>query len=148
MLCRCADRMADWLVPGCSRRRFDGSICDPQPPGLTPGRYKVNAMSLRVADRLKTARKRRFTGRTSELELFSSALDAADLPFLVLYIFGPAGVGKTTLLSEFGAICDERRVPCVKIDARNIEPMPDAFVRTLHQALNLPGESSLAGLVA
>ena len=45
----------------------------------------------------------RFVGRAAELELFRGALEAPEPPFSVLWIHGPGGVGKTTLL---GALAD------------------------------------------
>src|SRR5690349_9114088 len=54
-----------------------------------------------VADRLKSARRRRFVGRAAELELLQGALAAAEPPFSVLWVHGPGGVGKTALLGEF-----------------------------------------------
>ena len=51
-----------------------------------------------VADRLKSARRRRFVGRAAELELFLGALAASEPPFSVLWLHGPGGVGKTALL--------------------------------------------------
>ena len=36
--------------------------------------------------------------------MFADALAASELPFCVLQVFGPGGVGKTTLLNEFARI--------------------------------------------
>ena len=55
-------------------------------------------MSPSLAEHLKQARHARFVGREGELNLFSSTIRAEHLPFFVLHIFGPGGVGKTTLL--------------------------------------------------
>ena len=49
-----------------------------------------------LAGRLKTERHQKFVGRNGERDLFRSAITAAELPFNVLYVFGPGGVGKTT----------------------------------------------------
>ncbi|MDQ3931134.1 MAG: ATP-binding protein, partial [Chloroflexota bacterium] len=57
-------------------------------------------MTSRLADRLVAARRRRFVGRENERELFRSALAAPELPFVLLHVYGPGGVGKTTLLKE------------------------------------------------
>src|SRR5262245_20308582 len=56
----------------------------------------------RIADRLASERRRRFVGREREIALFRSALLADVPPFVVLHVNGPGGVGKTTLLEEFG----------------------------------------------
>jgi Cdc6-like AAA superfamily ATPase len=68
-------------------------------------------MSSELANRLNAERHRRFVGRTAELDIFRSALAADELPFNVLYVFGPGGVGKTTLLREFVNACNEADIP-------------------------------------
>lgn len=84
-----------------------------------------------IADRLFHARRRAFVGRVYERDLFRSALAATDPPFLVLYVFGPGGVGKTTLLHEYAAIARETGAIPLMIDARNVEPTPEAFLSAL-----------------
>jgi hypothetical protein len=84
-----------------------------------------------VADRLRGARRRGFVGRTAELELFRAALDAPEPPFTVLWICGPGGVGKTTLL---GALADAARAAGrepATVDLRAVEPSPPAFAAEL-----------------
>ena len=106
-------------------------------------------MSQRVADRLAAARRRQFVGRTAERTLFQAALSAPELPFLVLYVYGPGGVGKTSLLREFVDISAQMNVTAICLDARNFEPSPDAFISALRRALGLhpdePPEQALAG---
>lgn len=63
--------------------------------------------STRLADRLNAARRQRFVGRGAELGLLQSTLAARELPFQLLYIYGPGAVGKTTLLSEFVHQCEK-----------------------------------------
>jgi chromosomal replication initiation ATPase DnaA len=70
-------------------------------------------MPSRLESRLKTERHRRFVGRVTERELFRSAVAAAELPFNVLYVFGPGGVGKTTLLGEFMHLCNQAGTPAI-----------------------------------
>src|SRR3712207_2183285 len=94
-------------------------------------------MSSELANRLNAERHRRFVGRTAELDIFRSALAADELPFNVLYVFGPGGVGKTTLLREFVNACNEAGIPASYVDARNLEPSPDAFVGALSSTLGL-----------
>lgn len=95
-------------------------------------------MSSYLADRLSVERHRRFVGRTLECERFQSAIAAADLPFCGLHIFGPGGVGKTTLLGEFVRICKQAQTLLTYVDARNIEPAPESFLSALRFIMSLP----------
>ena len=94
-------------------------------------------MSLRLADRLSAERRRHFVGRVAERALFQALLEAPEWPFLVLHVFGPGGVGKSTLLREFAAISHEAGAPATFLDARAFEPAPEAFLAALRLALNL-----------
>jgi hypothetical protein len=87
-----------------------------------------------MADRLATARRGRFVGRQDELALFRAALHVDEPPFVVLFVYGPGGVGKTTLLREFGSIAAECGRPVVSLDGRAVEPNPDGFLRALREA--------------
>jgi hypothetical protein len=91
-----------------------------------------------LEDHLITARKTRFVGRTAERDLFRSALLAAELPFHVLYTFGPGGVGKTTLLAELVDLCAEVNVPFLRLDGRDIDASPEPFLAVLGFQLGLP----------
>lgn len=95
-----------------------------------------------LGDRLSAARRRLFVGRSGELALFQSALAAAELPFQIMFIYGPGGVGKSSLLHEFARLCEESPARLHYLDARTIEPTPEAFVSGLRSALNLPAEAS------
>ncbi|MBI3977690.1 MAG: ATP-binding protein [Chloroflexi bacterium] len=99
-------------------------------------------MAQRLADRLIAERHRRFVGRFSECALLQSAITSPVLPFCVLYVFGPGGVGKTTLLREFGAICRRYDTPAFYVDARNVQPSPDEFVGALRLAMGLDARES------
>ena len=99
-------------------------------------------MAKRLADRLSAARHRQFVGRAAELELFTSALAADDVPFLILHVFGPGGVGKTTLLGEFASACAAAGIPAWRIDGRNIDSVPESFIATLGAALGAQSPQS------
>jgi len=105
-------------------------------------------MSLRVWDRLSQLRRCRFVGRTGERALFHSVLRETQLPWQLLYIFGPGGIGKTTLLQKFAFICEQAKTPVIYIDARNIEPTPDSFLSTLHIATGCIRQDSLIEKIA
>ena len=92
-------------------------------------------MANRLADRLKAARRRFFVGRTAQKTLFHSALSSDDPPFYVMYVYGPGGVGKTSLLHEFAYEAQQFGAEAVYLDMRNIEPAPDTFTSSLAQAL-------------
>ncbi len=95
------------------------------------------------------ARRRQFVGRADELALFRAALAAPELPFYVLYVFGPGGVGKTMMLYEFARACAQQQVPAIQLDARNIEPTPDTFAGALRRAMGLaPFDAPLQSLAA
>src|SRR5688572_25067865 len=99
-------------------------------------------MSTRLADRLNAARRQRFVGRSAELGLMQSTLAAGELPFQLLYIYGPGGVGKTTLLSEFVHQAEQAGLTAAHLDGRVIEPAPEAFVSALQAAMGLPAGAS------
>ena len=76
-------------------------------------------MSSRLANRLSAARQSRFVGRAAEQALFQSALAEEELPLHVPHVFGPSGVGKSTLLRLYAHHCEENDIPAVRIDTRN-----------------------------
>ena len=100
-------------------------------------------MSPSLAEHLKQARHARFVGREGELNLFSSAVRADHLPFFVLHVFGPGGVGKTTLLQEFIRICESQNAQTTYLDVRHVEPAPEPFLHALRLTLNIPPEASI-----
>ena len=81
-------------------------------------------MTTRIINRLGAARERQFVGRSAEVELFRSALTAAELPFNVLYIYGPGGVGKSALLNAFARAAEQMDAGLCSLDARSFEPLP------------------------
>ena len=86
-------------------------------------------MNARIADRLNAARRRRIVGRASECALFREALETPELPFYVLSVFGPGGIGKTSLLSAYAQICAELQIPVCMLNGQDMEPSPDFFQR-------------------
>ena len=75
------------------------------------------SMPLSLAERLSAERHRQFVGRKFELYLFQTTLikfttakTYPQLPFHVLQVFGPGGVGKTSLLEQFCRICHQNQI--------------------------------------
>lgn len=92
-------------------------------------------MTALLAERLESARRNRLIKRATECDLFQSALQADPLSFHLLYILGPGGVGKTTLLHEFGQLAAAAQVAHVYLDGRNLEASPEFFLISLQQSI-------------
>lgn len=103
----------------------------------------------RLGDRLAAARRKGFVGRRVEIDTFRRVLTDPDLPLAVLLLYGPGGIGKTTLLGEFAQIAAENNAHVVHLDGRNLEPSPPGFLLALGQELgSQDGTSSLEALNA
>jgi AAA ATPase domain len=89
----------------------------------------------RLERRLRAGREETFVGRADELAVFSAALTGeADQPRL-LYVHGPAGIGKTQLTERFTRMAESAGRVVVRIDARTVRPTTEAFVQAARQAL-------------
>jgi energy-coupling factor transporter ATP-binding protein EcfA2 len=86
-----------------------------------------------IGERLGPARSTRFAGRGAELALFAQALADPGSAFTVLFVQGPPGVGKSTLLRTFATLAAEHGRRVVSLDLREVEPSPDG-VRTALEA--------------
>ncbi len=100
-------------------------------------------MSETLMDRLKAARRQQFVGRQSERELFRSALAAAEMPFFVLYLFGPGGVGKSSLLREFSHAAAQLNAAVFQLDGRSLDANPDNFLTALQKLVAAPDAQTL-----
>ena len=80
-----------------------------------------------VGDHLSALRHDRYVGRGAELALFAEALAADRLPFHVVHVYGPGGVGKTALLDEVARLASESGAWVARLDGRDIGPAPTAF---------------------
>ncbi|ARA94715.1 hypothetical protein AWN76_017180 [Rhodothermaceae bacterium RA] len=92
-------------------------------------------MPGQLADYLKTVQQQLFVGRGDEKALFREAITAEEMPFHVLYVWGPGGVGKTALTLMFREISRACGVPFFRLDARDLEPTAGAFIDALEQTL-------------
>lgn len=97
---------------------------------------------MRMGDRLAALQRNRFVGRSAELELFRAALNRDAPDFAVLHIYGPGGMGKTTLLREFARLAAEAGHTPVTLDDRHLDASPAGFMAALQMALNLPPDRS------
>ena len=124
------------LYQSIAEGSFDRGARPAAPPAPTapqPRAAPAATGATRLAARLAAARRRSFVGRSDELALFADALAEDEPPFAVLHVYGPGGVGKTSLLSEFARLCEQAGVPALTLDGRNIQPTPDGVFNALRE---------------
>lgn len=93
-------------------------------------------MGRTIAERLSEAAERSFVGRDAELGLLSEAIAADEPPFLVAYVHGPGGIGKSRLLQAAvrGA---GPGVRAIALDCARIEPTSRGFLAALGGAIGI-----------
>jgi DNA-binding SARP family transcriptional activator len=100
---------------------------EPHAEIFRPGRRESRAAHS-LARQLQAARRRAFVGREPEIAAFRAALDEAERAFTLLFVTGPGGVGKTTLLRRFADEAAEAGRTVVELDAgRDADYTPAAF---------------------
>ncbi len=92
-------------------------------------------MTTALADQLAAARRRSFVGRRDEVALFEALL-AKPGTGGVVYLHGPGGVGKSTLLRQVAWLGEQSGRRVLWFDARDaIDPGADGMLAGLAQAL-------------
>jgi DNA-binding winged helix-turn-helix (wHTH) protein len=81
-----------------------------------------------------------FVGRRREMSVFRGGLLQEDDPVQVLYIHGPDGIGKTTLLHEMSFEAERRGARSIWLSGRHMAPRPQAFREAVQGAF--PNEST------
>ena len=99
-----------------------------------------------LGDLLASRRRRRFVGRASEIELLRVALDSTEPLFSVLYLHGPAGIGKTRLLDVLAGLAADAGASVVRLDGRDLVPSPPAMLEALSGVFEVPdGDGAIVG---
>jgi hypothetical protein len=99
-----------------------------------------------LGELLASHRRRRFVGRTSEVELFRAALESPEPQFLLLHIHGPPGIGKTRLLDVYAELASDAGAKVIRLDGGGLVPSPSAVLQALG-VLEVPdAESHIARL--
>lgn len=108
----------------------DGDVAALRGPARSTGRHET------LSGHLRTARQHGFVGREEERQMFLSALrDRAD-GFAVLFVYGPAGIGKSALLHRLAdeAVAAGRSV--VAVPGRELGSSVSAFTEAVTPALD------------
>jgi hypothetical protein len=87
-----------------------------------------------IADLVRQGRRNVLAGRNAELRLMRQ-VTAPGGP-IVVYIHGPAGIGKTALISALDACLEDEGVRRLHIAAGSVEPSPTAILTALGSVLN------------
>lgn len=87
-----------------------------------------------IAELIRQGRRTNLAGREAELRLLRQVM-AQGGP-VVVYLHGPAGIGKTALLSALDACLEEEGVRRAHLAAGAVEPTPTAILAALGKALD------------
>ncbi|TIC80467.1 hypothetical protein E8D34_18965 [Nocardioides sp. GY 10113] len=90
------------------------------------------------ASRVRAARREAFVGREAELASICGSLDREDAP-AVVYVHGPGGVGKSTLLTALADRLSDRGRESLRVDGQDVEPSPAALAAALAALRDAPG---------
>jgi class 3 adenylate cyclase len=104
-------------------------------------------MPRQIADRLSQAAGASFFGRGAELALFHGAIESAELPFVIIFIHGPGGIGKSCLVNAMLRSVDSG-VRAIALDCRAIEPTPKGLLGILGSALGMQEQPDLPSVAA
>lgn len=92
-----------------------------------------------LGEALASRRRRALVGRSSEIELFQAALQGEGEPsFSVLYLHGPGGIGKSTLIDHFFTLAAVKGATVVQLEGRSVMPTRDAVLETWPDAADPP----------
>src|SRR5690242_11770069 len=89
-----------------------------------------------IADLIRQGRRTTLAGRDAELRLLRQ-VTAPGGP-VVVYVHGPAGIGKTTLVSALDACLEDEGVRRLHVAAGAVEPTPAAILAALGKVIDRP----------
>src|SRR6478752_976239 len=101
-----------------------------------------------IADLIRQGRRITLAGRDAELGLVRQ-VTAPGGP-VVVYVHGPAGIGKTALISALDACLEDEGIRRLHISAGAVEPTPTAILSALGRVLDHEARTvaELAGVLA
>jgi hypothetical protein len=90
-------------------------------------------MAETLGARLEGRDARRFAGRAAELSTLTGLL-VGEPSVSVVLVHGPGGIGKSTLLREFGRRAGALGWSVCRVDCRELDPVPDALADAVEPA--------------
>jgi hypothetical protein len=101
-----------------------------------------------IADLMRQGRRTTLAGRNAELRLLRQVTTAGGP--VVAYVYGPAGIGKTALISALDACLEDEGVRRLHVAAGAVEPTPTAILTALGRAIDHEARTvaELAGALA
>jgi len=89
---------------------------------------------------LEARRREQFVGREAELDLFRSALEEGGPGFRALFVYGPGGVGKSTLLDEYAAVAGDGGACVVRLEGRDLAGTPESVLDAVAVVVEVPAD--------
>lgn len=117
------------LVPGPGTRYASGLVRVGHRAPASGGKSGGGTLAARLAERDHA----RFSGRKAELAFLERCL-SDDPQACVVFVHGPGGIGKSTLLREFERRATEAGWDCFRVEARELSPSSDALLAALGDA--------------
>lgn len=102
-------------------------------------------MGGKWGDQLQRRKRSFFAGRLEEKAWFRRWLEDSERMVRILHLYGPGGMGKSSLLDEWAAIARELEAAFVVLDSRDFPQTPDGFCRKLSAQLQLSTEGEPEG---
>jgi hypothetical protein len=97
----------------------------------------------KLKDILQQQRKKNFVGRQKEISFFENLLKEKEPSAHLVYVYGPGGQGKTTLLKQFADLCKVSSIPFIQLDCRYIESHPNNFKQAFQSAAPFDGGNDM-----
>ena len=94
----------------------------------------TSPMAENLGKRLERERVRRFVGRAEQLDLFTTWL--TDGSFSLLWVYGPGGIGKSTLLRAFAQAAGNPGYLLARVDGARVMPTTEGIRAAVWDSLD------------